>query len=144
MHLVLIFNLVIGIILTTAGLMTHNDALKMSCLNTKIIQSTLGTITIGSTLIVSSITMFYCRKMCTGYTKEIYGNAYEAAIVILGIMLITFGSTIISEFSSNTCKAVVNPQPPTLVLNIGIMLIVGYTIKMFVASYKQQNVLFKE
>jgi len=118
-HIFMIVLFFIGIILTSVSWTIDSKLQDTECKSTSLKTSNKLVLTIGITLIVSSISFF----TCTSYTDASFSSqsltVYISSMLVLGIILIALGS-IISAESVNEC---VNSGNASNIWGLGLFII---------------------
>ena len=100
-HIFMIVLFFIGIILTTVSWSIDNKLQDKDCKSASLKSSNKLVLTIGITLIVSSISFFTCTSYTDAKFKDSSLTAYVIIMTVLGIVLIALGSIISSESVDN-------------------------------------------
>ena len=108
-HIFMIVLFFIGIILTTVSWSIDSKIQDKPCKSESLKTANKLVLTIGITLIVSSISFFTCTSYTDIKFEERSLSIYVISMTILGIVLIALGSIISSE-SVNECSNSGNPS----------------------------------
>jgi hypothetical protein len=118
-HIFMIVLFFIGIILTTVSWDIDSKLQETECKSQSLKTSNKLVLTIGITLIVSSISFFTCTSYTDAKFEERSLSVYIISMTILGIVLIALGSIISSE-SNESCA---NKGNPSNIWGIGLFIV---------------------